>query len=126
MGKTIKEGKTLTLHYQVELTDLASFIGTGKVDVLATPAMITFMEQTCVTLIEDLLPEGCDTVSVEMNVKHIGAVPIGKTIKCNAHLKYVDGKKLFFDVAVVDENHKKIGIGAHERYIIQHDEFTSK
>ncbi|TAJ14761.1 hypothetical protein DMA11_04300 [Marinilabiliaceae bacterium JC017] len=124
MFSEIKEGLQISKEKVVKNHDLASTMCTGKVEVLATPAMIAFMEQCCVALVEPLLPEGYDSVSVEMNVKHVGAAKEGVRLKCNVHLKYRDNNKLFFDVAIMDENHQKIGIGAHERYIVNHQEFT--
>ena len=90
----------------VEQKDLASSYKTGELDVLSTPAGIIIMEQACIALIKDYLPIGAESVSVEINVKHLRAVKPGTKIICKALLKFIDKYKLFFDVVIVDENHR--------------------
>ncbi|MCU4176127.1 thioesterase family protein [Carboxylicivirga sp. N1Y90] len=122
----IAKGIILEKNIVVEKKDLATTLGTGRVPYLSTAAMIVFMEQCCVELIEPNLINGVDSLSVEMNVKHFHPVAEGESIKCKAHLKFIDERKLFFDVAVLNSTGKSIGIGAHERYLIDHDEFLKK
>jgi len=123
---TLNEGIQLSVEHIVEKAELASSTGTGQVNVLATSAMISIMEKTCVDLIASGMPEGCDSVSAEMNVKHLNPVKEGDTIICRAHLKFIDINKLFFDVVVLDTKHNTIGLGAHERFVVEHDQFLSQ
>ena len=122
----LNEGIQLTVEHVVEQAQLAASIGTGQVNVLATSAMIAIMEKTCVELIASGMPEGCDSVSAEMNVKHLNPVKEGDTILCKAHLKFIDVNKLFFDVVVLDSHHNTIGIGAHERFVVDLSQFMAK
>lgn len=123
---TLNEGIQLSVEHQVTKEELATSIGTGKVQVLATSAMISLMEKACVELIEDGLPEGCESISAEMNVKHLNPVKEGEQIIIKAHLKFIDINKLFFDVVVLDAQHNTIGLGGHERYVVDHDVFMAK
>ncbi len=122
----LNEGIQLTVEHVVEQAQLAASIGTGQVNVLATSAMIAIMEKTCVELIASGMPEGCDSVSAEMNVKHLNPVKEGDTILCKAHLKFIDVNKLFFDVVVLDAHNNTIGIGAHERFVVDLSQFMAK
>lgn len=122
----LNEGIQLSVEHVVEKSQLAATIGTGQVNVLATSAMIAIMEKTCVELIASGMPEGCDSVSAEMNVKHLNPVKEGETIICKAHLKFIDVNKLFFDVVVLNAKHQTIGLGAHERFVVDHDQFLSQ
>ncbi len=106
--------------------DLATHLKTGKVPFISTAAMIVYMEQCCVALIDPNLPVGYDTVSTEMNVRHLHTAKIGEEIICRAHLKFMEGKKLFFDVAMLNMDGESIGIGAHERYIVCHKTFIEE
>ncbi len=110
----------------VKKEDLATHLKTGKVPFIATAAMIVYMEQCCVSLIDPNLPVGYDTVSTEMNVRHLHTAKVGEEIICRAHLKFMEGKKLFFDVAMVNKKGDSIGIGAHERYIVCHKTFVDE
>ncbi|WP_430809942.1 MULTISPECIES: thioesterase family protein [unclassified Carboxylicivirga] len=110
----------------VQKSDLATSLKTGQVPFISTAAIIVYMEQCCVELIHPSLPIGYDTVSTEMNVRHLHPAQAGETLICRAHLKFLEDKKLFFDVAMLNKKGESIGIGAHERYIVCHKSFVEK
>ncbi len=124
MKFNLPEGITLASQLKVSREHLASNTN-GKLDVLSTIAVIKFMEDTCIELVDTKLPQGYETVSVEINVKHIAPARENDTIFCNACLKYVDDRRLFFDVAVVDAEKNEIALGAQERYIVKLSEFMA-
>jgi predicted thioesterase len=65
------------------------------------------------------LPEGKATVGFEVCVKHVGSAPEGS--RCTARVRLnevIDGRKLRFDVEVVAEDERTIGVGTHERRVI--------
>ncbi len=119
-------GKKLTHLKVVTEQDLATAYDTGKIPVFATPALINFMIHTCTQLIEPYLPVGTDTVGIEINVKHLKVVSLGEKLQCTATLKFLDSKRLFFDVVVVNENYEEVGAGAHERHIVDSAQFMQK
>ncbi len=121
----IQEGLRLTIEKKVGSEDLAKSIGTSKVAVLSTSALVLFMEKAVTTLITPYLEFGTETVSSEINIKHFRPVGLNETIRCIVHLKFVEGNKLFFDVAILDKDHNEIAIGAHGRYIVNIEEFES-
>jgi len=122
----IQEGLRLTLEKRVDADDLAINLGTANVAVLSTSALIFFMEKAVTTLIAPYLPHGMETVSSEINIRHFKPVGQGELIRCIVHLKFVDHNKLFFDVAVLDENHDEVAIGAHGRYLIKKEDFEKQ
>jgi fluoroacetyl-CoA thioesterase len=89
----------------------------GGEGVLSTPSMIGLMERAGIQAVQDHLLEGHTTVGFEVNVKHFGATPKGKTVKVRAELLEIDGRKLRFKVEAHDEE-KKVGDGTHRRAII--------
>ena len=89
----------------------------GGEGVLSTPSMIGLMERAAIQAVQAHLPEGHTTVGFEVNVKHFGATPKGKTVKVRAELLEIDGRKLRFKVEAHDEE-KKVGDGTHRRAII--------
>ena len=54
-----------------ELT--AKVMGSGELEVYATPAMIALMEQTAYKSVAAELEEGCGSVGTLMNVEHVSA-----------------------------------------------------
>lgn len=103
----------------------AKHLGSGSVEVLATPAMILFMEHTCRVNLDKLLPPDQTTVGVHVDVYHVKPAPLNSEIKVEARLLQVDGKKLIFYVTAYWED-TLIGYGIHERYIVDKVAFAQK
>ncbi len=110
---------------QVTEHDSAVAVGSGMVEVYATPAMAALMEETCMMSVQPELEEGCGTVGTALNVTHISATPIGMEVRCVSKLVEVDGRKLVFDIQVFDDI-GLVGQGMHERFIVQNDNFMQK
>ncbi|MEE1027834.1 MAG: thioesterase family protein [Agathobacter sp.] len=106
-----------------ELT--AKTFKSGALNVYATPAMISLMEDVAFTSVAEYLDEGCGTVGTAINVKHVAATPVGMKVKCQTKLIKVDGRALTFEVKAYDEA-GLIGEGEHERFIIFEDKFQAK
>jgi fluoroacetyl-CoA thioesterase len=97
------------------VTDVGGTIG---VKVLSTPGMIAMMERCSSILAYRNLPEGKATVGFEVCVKHVAAAAEGATCRVRSRLKeIVDGRKLRFEVEV-SEGGRAIGVGTHERRVI--------
>lgn len=103
----------------------AKTMGSGTLDVFATPSMIALMEQTAYKSVEPYLEKGNGTVGTDLQIKHISATPIGMKVTCESELIEVDGRRLVFQVTAADEK-GEIGGGKHERFIIQNDRFQMK
>jgi fluoroacetyl-CoA thioesterase len=77
------------------------------------------MERTAAVLSFESLPDGKATVGFEVCVKHVGPAAEGQTCTVHAKLREVeDDRKLRFDVEV-KEGERTIGIGTHERRVIE-------
>ena len=106
-----------------ELT--AKAMGSGTLDVYATPAMIALMENTAYESVAPELEEGSGTVGTSIQVKHVSASPVGMKITCETELVKVDGRALTFSVKAYDEA-GLIGEGEHERFVIFEEKFQKK
>lgn len=113
--------------YQIVVTkeQLASSLGSGGIDVFATPMMITIMEGAALYGVQPYLKEGQSTVGTVVNVKHLAATPLGMTVWAEAELIEIDRRRLVFDVKAYDQN-GLIGEGRHERFIIDEADFLAK
>lgn len=95
----------------------AKHLGSGSVEVFATPEMVRLMERAGVAAVDHLLPEGQRTVGVALEVKHLAATPLGMTVTARAELVAVEGRHFTFRVEAFDEV-EKVGEGTHQRYVI--------
>ena len=103
----------------------AKTMGSGTLDVFATPAMIALMENTAYESVAAELEEGSGTVGTALNVKHVAATPVGMKVTCETELIKVDGRALTFSVKAFDEK-GLIGEGEHERFIVFNEKFQAK
>lgn len=108
----------------------AKAVGSGMLEVFATPSMIALMEKTASESVAPMLDEGCGTVGTKLDVAHVSATPLGMTVRCDSVLTEVDGRRLVFDVKAYDISKNGtetlIGEGKHERFVIQNEKFMSK
>ena len=121
----LKVGITGEAQDQVTGKNTASSMGSGGIDVYATPAMIALMEKAAAITVQPYLPEGSSTVGTMVNIKHIAATPVGMNITAKAELIEVNEKRLIFKIEAYDDK-EKIGEGTHERYIIAIDKFIAR
>lgn len=104
---------------------LASSMGSGDMDVFATPAMIAMMENAAMLCVDDCLEEGATTVGISMNATHIRATALNKNVDAVATVTNVDGRKITFDIIAHDEV-GIIGEAKHERFVVNKEKFLSK
>lgn len=109
----------------VSQENTAKTMGSGTMDVFATPAMIALMENTACTSVEKELEPGSGTVGTALNVKHVAATPVGMKVTCETELININGRALTFSVKAYDEC-GLIGEGEHERFIVFEDKFQAK
>lgn len=85
--------------------------------VYGTPMMIFLMELACGRSIWDDLPEGWVTVGMEVNVRHLAATPVGKTVVATSRVIETTPKTVLFAVEAHDGD-RKIGDGTHKRGVV--------
>lgn len=98
-----------------ELT--AEVLGNPGVAVLATPFVLTLLENAAHAVMVPHLPPGGASVGTAVDMKHLAATPIGMTVRAKAVLLETDGRRCLFDVQAWDEV-EKIAEGRHERYVV--------
>lgn len=117
------------LKYQsrvvVSADNTALKLGSGDMEVFATPAMIALMENAAMNAVASSLDEGATTVGTMMRSSHVKASAVGATITAEAELVAVEGRRLSFVVKAWDEK-GTIGEGEHERFIVNRERFLSK
>ncbi|ACL74474.1 thioesterase family protein [Ruminiclostridium cellulolyticum] len=121
----LKVGLTGNAEVLVSESNTAKKMGSGNLDVFATPAMIALMEKAASMAVQPYIGESSSTVGTMIDVKHIAATPIGMNVAARAELIEIDGKKLIFSVEAFDGK-DKIGEGRHERFIINTQKFITK
>lgn len=119
--------KGLSAQKRVVVNDrnTAASMGSGDLEVFATPAMVALMEHAALSAVAGELPEGSTTVGAEMNVTHIKPSAVGAEVAATAVLTAIEGRKLTFNVGARDEA-GMIGEGIHIRYVVDRVRFMEK
>lgn len=121
----LKEGIKNTITIKVTQDKTAKVMGSGILDVFATPSMVALMEQTAAESVQPLLDEGVTSVGTKINVEHLSADPVGIEVECESILTEVDNRRLCFDI-VVSDKHGVVGKAYHERFLIKSESFMNK
>lgn len=105
--------------------DTAKALGSGGLDVLSTPIMVSLMENAALTSVRPYLDEGMDTVGTRLDISHDSATPVGMDAWAESELIEIDRRRLVFSVKAYDSA-GLIGQGTHERFIVDMEKFTAK
>jgi fluoroacetyl-CoA thioesterase len=125
MEQNIRSGLILTENYSIGREHSAKNVGSGEVEVLSTPSMIAFMEDTARRCVQLKLPQGYTTVGTEICVRHFNPAPVGESLQVTAQLVQIDGRKLTFKVKA-EWRGNVIGEGQHQRFIVDKARFLQK
>ena len=118
-----KTQHSLTWEVTDEMT--AKRIGTAGSKILSTPNMLSLMEACALELAKEYLEDGMTTVGAEAHVRHLAPTPVGMKVTATATLREIQGRKMWFDIVVTDEN-GKCGEGSHLRIMVQNKDRSKK
>ena len=94
------------LAFAVGQADTAIALGSGDVQVLATPRLIAWLEAATVEACPDLSADET-SVGTRVDVEHLAASPLGARVEVSAELVHRDGRLLRFQVVA----HHDVGGG---------------
>lgn len=118
-------GKSASVTTTVTEANTAKAVGSGSLDVFATPMMIALMEQAACECLADTLADGQTSVGTQISVEHTTASMIGAKITAIATIEYVFGRKVELIVTASD-GAGEIGKGKHTRIIVDEERFMTK
>jgi fluoroacetyl-CoA thioesterase len=124
--REIPLGTKGTFTMRVEPAHLANqFKDAMLPPVLATPMMILMMENAALNAIRPYLEPGESAVGTAINIRHLAATPVGHTVRAEAEVIKVEGKRIEFTVSASDEI-EEIGNGTHQRTLINLRSFNER
>ena len=103
----------------------ASRVGSGVIQVLATPVMINLMEAAALDAMEKHLPAGRQSLGTHLDVSHVAATPVGMRVVAKAEVLEVDGNKVTLRVEALDEA-GLIDEGTHKRVVVDVARFDAR
>jgi predicted thioesterase len=121
----LRPGLEGTAELTVGQEHTAPHVGSGRVPVMATPVLINLMEAAALAAVEDLLPDGHQSLGIHLDVRHFAATPVGLAVHAQAVLTAIEGRTLAFEVAARDEQ-EPIGEGTHQRVVVNVARFDQR
>lgn len=118
-------GCTAAIEMTVSSADTAIALRSGDVPVLATPAIVRIAEEASVAAIADRLAPGTTTVGHRVQLDHLAPTPVGATVRAEALLEAVEGRRLTFRISVRDSN-GLVAAGRITRVVVERDRFLEK
>lgn len=105
--------------------DTAKEIGSGDLDVLATPALLAMVEHTTKEYLHQELASEETSVGTLIDAKHSRPSKIGATILIKVKVDSQGKSKVNFSFNVFDNDHI-VATGTHQRAVILTDVFLKK
>jgi len=121
----LKEGLNHTSKLTVTADKTALNVGSGDMEVLATPMMMALMENAAMLAVAPELEEGMTTVGGHIESSHLKPSKVGAEVEATATLTKVEGKKLYFSI-VAKMGDDIIGEGTHLRFIVSREKFLAR
>jgi predicted thioesterase len=115
-----------TLEFLVTAEDTARALGSGDVEVLATPRLLAWCEAATVAALADQLTPENTSVGSRVRLDHLAATGVGGTTVVTAELEHQDGRLVRFAVSAVDRAGRLIATGEVTRVIVDRRRFADR
>lgn len=122
---TVSVGLRGTATLTVAAEHTARALGSGNVPVFSTPRLVALAEQAAVDALAGRLVPGQTTVGTRIEISHLAATPVGHTVRAEAEITAIEGRRIRFAVAAWDAQ-EKIGEGSHDRVIVDERRFIER
>jgi fluoroacetyl-CoA thioesterase len=123
----MQTGHQATLEFTVTDDDTAAALGSGDLPVLGTPRLLAWAEAVTCAAVEGSLEDGQTSVGSRVQLDHLGASPVGATLRVTATVRHLDGRLVRFEVVAEHASDEKVvGHGEVTRVVVQRDRFLSR
>lgn len=122
---SVEPGLSAEVELVVTDADTAVALRSGEVPVLATPRVVAMCEEASIAAVAGRLQPGETTVGHTVQLDHVAPTRVGTTIRAEATLLKVNGRRLTFSVSVSDAR-GLVAAGKVTRVIVDAERFMEK
>ena len=126
MAEPLRTGLTAEHEHVVEPTDTAAAVGSGSLEVLATPRLLAWMESATCAAVEQGSARGQTSVGTRVAIEHARASAVGAAVTVAVELVHVDGRLLRFQVQASHADGVVVGHGEVTRVVVDVDRFLAR
>lgn len=121
--KPVPLGHAGDMEFMPEERHTASVVGNSEV--VSTPALIGFLEQTSHRAIRPFVEEGEVSVGTRVEVDHLAAAFVGRPIAAHSAVAAVEGRRVTFDVEA-RQGDRLVMKGRHVRAIVSRERLMGR
>lgn len=123
-GQAIETGASATVRLEVAPPDTAIAMGSGDLEVLATPRVVALVEEAAVLAVAPGIEENSTSVGTRIDMRHLAPSPVGSSVAATATVTAVDGRRISFEVEAIMGS-LVVATGSHDRVIVDREKFLS-
>jgi predicted thioesterase len=97
-------------------------MGSGSVEVLATPRIVAWVEAAAVAVLVDTIEEGSTSVGIRIDLAHKAPALVGAEVTVAATVTEVEGRAVTFEVTALADG-VELAHGDHTRVIVDESRF---
>ena len=90
----IEINKEFKQNYLVQDNNTAKFMGSGDLEVLATPSLVAFMENAAKNYLNTFLSDELGSVGSNININHLAPTLVGKKITVQGKITEIIKEKI--------------------------------
>lgn len=114
-------------RFEVTTEDTALALGSGEVEVLATPRLLAWIEHATVAAARSRLAAGQTAVGTAVRLRHRKPSAVGEHITVHAEIADNAGaNRLNFTVRAENENGETVADGEIDRAVVKRSEFEPR
>ncbi|EWT03141.1 thioesterase [Intrasporangium oryzae NRRL B-24470] len=113
-------------QHTVTPDNTAASVGSGDLEVLATPVLITWCENAAFTMCKSSIAADRTTVGTMVKFEHVKGSPVDAVVTVNCAEPINDGRRLVCHVTVIDSEGEEIARGEVHRAVVDPERFMSK
>ncbi len=103
-------GNSAKLEFTASSTDTAIALGSGSVNVLATPMAIAWCEAATIAAISTEICDDCTTVGYKIEFSHLAPTLVGEQVYATALVESISGDRIVFAVELCNAD-SQVGKG---------------
>ena len=121
----LQPGLGATVELTVKEGDTADALRSGDVPMLATPRVVALSEEATVAALAGHLDAKVTTVGQRVQLDHLLPIPVGQSVRAEARLESVEGRRLVFTVSV-NSTRGLVAVGKITRVIVNRDRYIQR
>ena len=113
-------------RFNVTENDTAVKVGSGSLEVLATPVLAAWIENVATLVAAPFIKKGETSVGTTLNLEHLRKSLVGETIEVSVELTAHEGRQMVFAAECCNTEGVCVGRATHTRFVVNIERFMGR